>query len=876
MRNDVRFIGIFGFSLSLLVGQSDQQSFRNALDDIKRRDFAAAEAQIKQGLQEVPTSPLGFDLLGITYDGEGRSNEAEEAFRRAVALDPHFIPARNDLGLFLCRRGRLSGAVGEFQSVLAQDGLNFTANYSLGIIAKDSKRYLDALKYLRLAHSLDPSDPSTLIVLVSAYLGASKAQEADLTASQLLALQPSNPAICFSLGALFFEWKNYQKAEQYFRKARSLNSQSYEVLYNLSLADVHLKKYADAEDACLKALAIRPDSVDALYELAAAYAEDHKSDESIQVLVRARQLAPHRPDILLLLARECIQEGLWDDAVDLLVECVGLDPSKMEPRLLLAEAYTRAHMYDKALTEYKEISKLDPYNPESLVAVGRTLRYLGHYDEAKVTLNKALTADSHKLEAAYYLGCIAEDQNDLNSAKKWFEQVLRGSPANAGSLFELGNLYTTERDQEHALEYYERAAKASPTYAPTYYRMSVIYRRLKDADRANATFAMFKKYEQSQDDNQQYHPHGVLTFLAQTQDLPENERLARYKQELLHVAEIQQNDLNVSLMLAQVSFRLGERTAALERIDQIAKLAPNDSNVRIRIATLLRMFQLYAQATDQLQAFLKQNDTADDVRIALAKLYYEVGRTDDAVQLLMEKVNRSGQPAAFYYLLGRLLIEQGKLSEAAQEFQRAAALNPDCAECSAYLGICAAELGHDKEATRWLAAAKSKGPNNPTIIYAEGIVLLIRGNSNEAQNTFQRAADLSYDWEPPWLALADAPRNSPSHQIKVLDQTASLFPRSPWPHFLKAKILNSDVELENTLRLATADPRIYQQILRLCLERGKCQQVQEVRRRLVELGVNTESGAAICTGGSGVAGSSNPDANLVLLIEMLGDSAREM
>jgi type IV pilus assembly protein PilF len=57
---------------------------------------------------------------GIVLDlGFGRLDEAEKAYRRAVAARPGFSEARNDLGQLLARTGRWDEAIREFDAALA-------------------------------------------------------------------------------------------------------------------------------------------------------------------------------------------------------------------------------------------------------------------------------------------------------------------------------------------------------------------------------------------------------------------------------------------------------------------------------------------------------------------------------------------------------------------------------------------------------------------------------------------------------------------------------------------------------------------------------------------------------------------------------------
>jgi type IV pilus assembly protein PilF len=56
---------------------------------------------------------------GIVLDlGFGRSDDAEKAYRRAIALRPDFSEAHNDLGQLLARTGRYEASIAQFDAAL--------------------------------------------------------------------------------------------------------------------------------------------------------------------------------------------------------------------------------------------------------------------------------------------------------------------------------------------------------------------------------------------------------------------------------------------------------------------------------------------------------------------------------------------------------------------------------------------------------------------------------------------------------------------------------------------------------------------------------------------------------------------------------------
>lgn len=64
---------------------------------ITDRRFAEATAQIKQAIGEEPGKPEAFNLLGVLLELERNRIEAQKNYRAALALDPTYRPADDNL-----------------------------------------------------------------------------------------------------------------------------------------------------------------------------------------------------------------------------------------------------------------------------------------------------------------------------------------------------------------------------------------------------------------------------------------------------------------------------------------------------------------------------------------------------------------------------------------------------------------------------------------------------------------------------------------------------------------------------------------------------------------------------------------------------------
>ena len=74
----------------------------------KARDFQKCVAMICEAMGEFPNAPEPHNLLGIVMEKEGDHVGAMRHFRAAYALDPTYLPARQNLdhyGTFYSRGG---------------------------------------------------------------------------------------------------------------------------------------------------------------------------------------------------------------------------------------------------------------------------------------------------------------------------------------------------------------------------------------------------------------------------------------------------------------------------------------------------------------------------------------------------------------------------------------------------------------------------------------------------------------------------------------------------------------------------------------------------------------------------------------------------
>jgi len=167
--------------------------------------------------------------LGTLYADQGRHPEAERAYRKAIRLQPRFVPAyvnmahllsriqrepeaegflrsglelnpqsadlQHALGLSLVRQKKLDQAMGALAMAVELAPDNARYRYVYAVALQSSGRLGEAIQVLEASHRRHPGDLEALSALVSFSREAGQRDKALQYARQLQRLVPDNPSV---------------------------------------------------------------------------------------------------------------------------------------------------------------------------------------------------------------------------------------------------------------------------------------------------------------------------------------------------------------------------------------------------------------------------------------------------------------------------------------------------------------------------------------------------------------------------------------------------------------------------------------------------------------------------------------------------------
>ena len=137
--------------MELAVGYFEQGQTNIALDELK------------QVIANDPTFPEAYNLRGLIYMRLNDMRQAEESFRRAVALNPRDSNTLHNLGWLQCQQGRYDDSVRTFEQALGNPLYSGRAKSLMaqGLCQARAGRNADAERSLARAYELDAGNPIT-------------------------------------------------------------------------------------------------------------------------------------------------------------------------------------------------------------------------------------------------------------------------------------------------------------------------------------------------------------------------------------------------------------------------------------------------------------------------------------------------------------------------------------------------------------------------------------------------------------------------------------------------------------------------------------------------------------------------------------------
>jgi len=495
-----------------------------------------------------------------------------------------------------------------------------------------------------------------------------------------------------------------------------------------------------------------------------------------------------------------VEEGVPLRAGAFLIKALELAPNDIAARFNLTRVYLSLGRMSDARKEAMTILEKAPGNGETLVALVDTSYTSEEISAAEEELAKFPQKDS----AYYHLAAagIAVKKSDLSAAEAALQQAIAADSNLAGAHSALAALYLARKDKEKAGLEFEKAAKLAKVRSPETIKFAQFKVQNGAPDEAKAFLANVTKQapdflpawpilgriannEKKYDDALRLvenalsrDPANIDARLVQAESWIAKGETKKAVDSIENLDRTYPGSPVIKYALARLYVKTNNLSQAIAEVDQAVKTSPHFVDAVLLQAELHLKNGDAQSVVDSLSAVVKQSPGLLRAELMLAEAYRALGRLDDAVAVVREQIKRSPQDAASYFLLGVMLQQQNKVTEAREALEKAAQLAPD--NPSSLQQLVDLDIASKNYAAghRRVDEVLQKQPNSAVGYYLRGKLYLSEKKFDLAQTALLKAIDLNPNLSSAYDLLAPTFLHA-NNQSEALSQMNAVLAKKP-------------------------------------------------------------------------------------------------
>ncbi len=185
----------------------------------RNRDYHDDLVMWQDVLAKRPENPRGHLGLGTSLFNRDDPEGAEQAFRRAIELKPHYADALYNLGNALRMQDRYAEAADAYRRCLRYNKRHAKAWYNLGNALKNLERFQEAIEAYGKAVRVKPDHLSAWINLGNTLTQLGRLDEAVVAYRKALELNPKYANTRYNFGRALRQQDKFDEALEQFRLA---------------------------------------------------------------------------------------------------------------------------------------------------------------------------------------------------------------------------------------------------------------------------------------------------------------------------------------------------------------------------------------------------------------------------------------------------------------------------------------------------------------------------------------------------------------------------------------------------------------------------------------------------------------------------------
>ena len=191
-----------------------ETSFNSGLQHLRENRPEMALEDLKKAVKQDDKNPYYQKAIGVAYSQLRKYDEAIQAFRRALTIEPYYVDVRNDLGAALVLSGKRAEGRTEWVAVY-NDPTNPTpdlAARNLGQSYLEDGNFQEAASWFRSSLGKNQKQVDAYTGLAAALSGLQRPEEAVPMLQDALKEAPGETGLLLALGDVLYRAGRFTEA----------------------------------------------------------------------------------------------------------------------------------------------------------------------------------------------------------------------------------------------------------------------------------------------------------------------------------------------------------------------------------------------------------------------------------------------------------------------------------------------------------------------------------------------------------------------------------------------------------------------------------------------------------------------------------------
>ncbi|HEX8636163.1 MAG TPA: tetratricopeptide repeat protein [Pyrinomonadaceae bacterium] len=402
---------------------------------VRNNRIAEAEREIASVLKVAPTEAGALNLLGTIRAQQGKLEEAESLFLRAVSSDREFSgPHMNLAYLYLLKR-EPDKTISALKEVLRIDPKNADAADKLAQLLFSRNRIEEGVSLVeRMKDEGQATAAPLLVALGDAYASNSNFARAEENYLLAVARQSDNVDALLGLARSAHARGDAQTVISRLTRARELSAGSPDALYRLAVVALKLNFGGEALAAVGRALELKPETPPYLLLQGIAWLRKPDMFEAEKSFRRFLELQPGSAQGQMFLGYSLLKQKRTPEARLWLEKSIKTELNLPEPFYYLGLIAQEQNEDLRAVELLEKAVKILPAYAHAHTALGASYLRLKNFERARQELESAVKLNAEDSKAHYHLALLyarLKDQARAQEQMRIVEKLKQAAQGNA-------------------------------------------------------------------------------------------------------------------------------------------------------------------------------------------------------------------------------------------------------------------------------------------------------------------------------------------------------------------------------------------------------------------------------------------------------------